>query len=298
MTSGIQREATSGRSPVLHGLLLVLAVALGGCAATSLNVVQEGRLVKGGAIGGVDVIHQGVRSQAKDSMPLQPGDEIETNAQSTAVISFADGARVYVQPATHVRLGSIFVFFGEVLVKVKGYFKVQTEYATAGSEGTEYLVRVEPERRVRVVVAEDRVGLTSNIGRWTRTSLGVGQAASIAGADLVEVGRASPGEVEYIRNRIRELDRLVPKPSNFGTAALVGGLFAIGVGAAASDSRDDHDSGWQSPQQTPPTRVPTTPTPTTPTPATRFPTRIPTTQIPATRFPTTQIPSSSGIDVR
>ena len=247
MDSGTSRNTPSDRSTLLRwcrsGTLLVLGLVLAGCASTTLNVVQDGQLVKGKAIAGVDVIHRGVRAQPKNDMPLEPGDEVETDAQSTVVLSYADGARVYVEPGTRVRLGSIFVYFGEVLVKVKGYFKVQTEYATAASEGTEYLVRVEPEQRVTVIVADDRVGLTSNTGRWTRTSLAPGQVAWVAGPALIDVGRANPAEVERIRTRISDLDTLVPNYSNLGTAALVGGIFAIGVGAASSKgSLDEHET--------------------------------------------------------
>lgn len=262
MASSTLRDSPSDWFTWLHccrlAALLVLAPGLGGCASTTLNVVQNGQLIEGSAIAGVDVVHRGVRMQPQHRMALEVGDEIETDAQSTVVLGFADGARVYVQPATHVRLGSIFVFFGEVLVKVKGYFKVQTEYATAASEGTEYLVRVDPEQRVRVVAAEDSVGLTSNSGRWTRTSLAVGRAASIVGAGLLEVGPANAGEVEQIRRRISDLDKLVPTPSNFGTAALVGGIFAIGVGTASSrGSHDSYDDVRQPPSEPAPRgRVP------------------------------------------
>ncbi|WP_313952548.1 FecR family protein [Accumulibacter sp.] len=255
MAASRQSSTTSDGPALVHWLRLASALlfclAVGGCAGITLNVVQNGQLVDSGTIAGVDVIRKGVRSQAKHNMPLEAGDEVQTNAQSTVVLSFADGARVYVQPNTHVRLGSIFVFIGEVLVKVKGYFAVQTEYATAGSEGTEYLVRVDPEQRVRVVVAEDRVGVTSNSGRWTRTSIGAGQAAWLAGPNLVEVGQVSYAEVEDIRKRIRELDALAPNRSNLGTAALIGGIFAIGVGAATMGSPGDDDVGRQPPARAP-----------------------------------------------
>ena len=54
-------------------------------------------------------MRQGVRSPAQDNMDLQSGDEIWTGPQTIAVLSFMDGARVFVQPATHLRIGSIFV---------------------------------------------------------------------------------------------------------------------------------------------------------------------------------------------
>jgi len=180
MASSTQRNTTSGWQGLWQSLaqgrnllplliLLILCFTVSGCASITLGVVQEGQLVDGAAIAGVDVFRKGAPAQAAHRMSLEPGDEIRTDPRSTAVLTFAEGARVYVQPNSHVRLGSVFVFIGEVLVKARGLFKVQTEYATAASEGTEYLVRVDPEARVRVVVAEDRVALTSNSGRWPRS---------------------------------------------------------------------------------------------------------------------------------
>lgn len=256
MASSTPRNTTPSRQAsfqwLKHGpaclFLLVFCVFLSGCASITLGVVQDGQLVDGAAIVGVDVMRKGARSQPKNNMALEAGDEIRTNAQSTAVITYAEGARVYVQPNTHVRLGSIFVFIGEVLVKARGLFKVQTEYATAASEGTEYLVRVEqaaPEAHVRVVVAEDRVGLSSTAGRWSKTALGVGQAAWMVGPDVIELKQANVGEVEQIRARIRELDKLVPNTANLGTAALAAGIFAIGIGVMSSKSGDDPDRDRQ-----------------------------------------------------
>jgi hypothetical protein len=212
------------------GWLLLFCLSLSGCASITLNAVQDGRLVQGGTIAGVELMRQGVRSPAQDNMDLQPGDEIRTDPQTIAVLSFMDGARVFVQPATHLRIGSIFVYLGEVLVKVKGYFQVETRYVTAGSEGTQYLVRVDPGDQLRVAVVEDRVGLASRSQRWNRTILGPGQAARIDGEapPRVDAKPMSSEEVEDIRRRIDDLDALVPQPAN--AWPLLGGAMAIGIG--------------------------------------------------------------------
>jgi hypothetical protein len=211
------------------GWLVVSCLALSGCSSITLNAVVEGRLVAGGPIPGVEVIRQGVRSPVQDNMGLQPGDEIRTGPQTIAVLSFIDGARVFVQPGTHIRIGSVFVYFGEVLVKVRGYFQVETRYATAGSEGTQYLVRVDPGDQVRVVVAEGRVGLVSRSRGWNKAILGVGQGAWLVGLDApVGFPPATPSEIEDIRRRIQALDALVPQPAELGP--LLGGGAAVGAG--------------------------------------------------------------------
>lgn len=277
MTSRTQTNTTSGWPALLPrvalGLLLLTFLAASASAATTLNVVQNGELVRYAAIPGVSVIRQGARLVAGNNMQLQTGDEIRTDAQSTAVLSFASGARVYVQPNAHVRLGSIFVFIGEVLVKVKGYFKVETEYATAASEGTEYLVRVERDARVRVVVAEDLVGLTSNSKRWEKTPLEVGQTAWIVGPDLPEIGQANPGELEGIRKRISNLDSLMPGSPDVGSAAILMGIIGIGAGIISSSS---HDDDRQPPASRYPSPTPSqTPSRTPSYPPAQTPSRVP-----------------------
>ncbi len=223
------------------GWLLLFCLGLSGCASITLNAVQDGRLVQGGTIAGVELVRQGVRSPAQDSMDLQSGDEIRTDPQTIAILSFMDGARVFVQPATHVRIGSIFVYLGEVLVKVKGYFQVETRYVTAGSEGTQYLVRVDPGDQLRVAVVEDRVALVSRSQRWNKTILGTGQAARVDGEapPRVDAKPLSSEEVENIRRQINDLDTLVPQPAN--AWPLLGGAMAIGIGIGIGQFLKDHD---------------------------------------------------------
>ncbi len=212
------------------GCIFVVCLGLSACASITLNTVQDGRLVVAGPIAGVEVFRQGVRQPPQPGMALQAGDEIWTGPQSTVVLSFVDGARVFVLPGSHVRVGSIFVYLGEVLVKVKGLFEVQTNYATAGSEGTEYQVRVDPGERVRVVVADDHVLLASRYQYWRKVVLASGQSAWIVGAEAPRVGAdaVSPAEIEGIRQRIRVLDALVPQPADLRPVAAAGVVFGLG----------------------------------------------------------------------
>ncbi len=246
---GINNDAWSSLSVCTRLLALLLAcLSLAGCASLTLDVVRDDRLVAEGDPPGVEVTRQGAPLRVAPSMALQAGDELRTDGRSTAVVSFFDGARAYVQPNSHVRLGSILVYIGEVLIKVKGYFQVDTKYATAASEGTEYLVRVEPGDRVQVTVADDRVGLASKTMRWPRNSLGVGQTAWLSGPDLIQLGLATPGEVEGIRNRMRGLDQIVPRHAGIGTVLLIGVITAgaVAIGSQARGERE-HERDRQTP---------------------------------------------------
>jgi len=238
-------SAHSDGSRSIHAHLFVLLLAclnLTACASLTLDIVRDDQLVASDEAPGVDLARQGMLLRATPGMALQAGDELRTDARSTAVVSFFSGARAYVQPNSQVRLGSLLVYLGEVLVKARGYFRVDTKYATAASEGTEYLVRVDPGDRLQVIVAEDRVSLSSPSQAWPTKSLGVGQTAHLNGPDLLEVGRAAPGEVEAIRNRMRSLDQVVPSHAGIGTALLVGAAITAGAVAIGSQEHNERDS--------------------------------------------------------
>lgn len=232
-------------------LLLLACLSLTGCASLTLDIVRDGQLVASGDPPGVDLARQGMLLRVTPGMALQAGDELRTDARSTAVVSFFSGARAYVQPNSQVQLGSLLVYLGEVLVKARGYFRVDTKYATAASEGTEYLVRVDPGERLQVTVAEDRVSLSSPNLAWPKKSLGVGQTARLSGPDLLDIGLAAPGEVEAIRNRIDSLDQIVPSYAGIGTALLVGAAITAGAVAIGSQSHNEreHDRRRRTPDR-------------------------------------------------
>lgn len=262
--AGMHRSLILNRSPLVRWLSascwLIFFLGLSGCASITLNAVQQGQLVVGGPIADVEIIRKGARTQPEPNMALQPDDEIRTGPYTTAVLSFIDGARVFVQPATHVRIGTIFVSIGEVLVKVKGYFQVHTRYATAGSEGTEYLVRVDPGDQVRVVVAEGSVSLVSRLQRWKKVVLGAGDDARIVGAAPPRVGEeaVSPDEIRDIRERIRALDAIVPQPTSVGP--LLGAAIAIGAAVAIGRQHGRKDDDAR-PANDPPRRADRVPAP-------------------------------------
>ena len=104
-------------------------------------------------------------------MRLVSGDEIQTEADSTAIIRFANGTEVFVGPNTHIRIGSLWVLFGEIYVKARGLFRVETLYVTAGVEGTEYLLTVGSEAEMSMVVLDGAVRLTSKTGGWEPVAL-------------------------------------------------------------------------------------------------------------------------------
>jgi hypothetical protein len=75
-----------------------------------------------------------------------------------------------------VRLGSLFVEIGRILVRARGLFEVDTENVVAGVEGTEYVLQFAPDRSVKVIVFDGVVVCRSPTGSWSPIRLRGGEA--------------------------------------------------------------------------------------------------------------------------
>jgi hypothetical protein len=103
-------------------------------------------------------------------MPLLLGDVVETDTANFALIEFTNGDGVYMKPDTRVRLGSIFVFFGEIFNRIVSGsgFRAESDVVEAGVEETEFLVRVDKATHATTVtVSRGVVRCTSRAGTWT-----------------------------------------------------------------------------------------------------------------------------------
>lgn len=95
---------------------------------------------------GVSVLRaDGNRVSFEPGMVLLQGDTISTR-EGQAVIDFDDGHIVALQANTHIQLGSIRLFFGEVFARIetlvqRGGARVETNELTASVDGTEYSVK-------------------------------------------------------------------------------------------------------------------------------------------------------------
>ncbi len=154
----------------------------------------------------VEMLRHGQRMPASPDIP-QKGDRIETDAESTAIVHFVNGTVVYVRPNSVVRIGSIFVEIGEIFVRARGLFRVDTEIVGAGAERTEYAVQVRPQDEVSVVVLEGKVSCLSRLGRWPKFLLGAGQTAAFPGWGFATRSRASGAEIDEIERWVNEIDR-------------------------------------------------------------------------------------------
>jgi hypothetical protein len=102
-------------------------------------------------------------------MPLWLGDEVETDAANFALIEFTNGDGVYLRPETRVRLGSIFVFFGEIFNRIVSGsgFRAESDVVEAGVEETEFLMHVDrATHATTVTVSRGVVRCTARVGTW------------------------------------------------------------------------------------------------------------------------------------
>jgi hypothetical protein len=159
-----------------------LVADAGGALAVLVDVVRPAAAGATGAsaddyvpvaddeLGLVQVQRGGASVSVQRGMALALGDEVATAAGSVAILNYPPNIEIYVMPSTQIRIGSIFVKLGEIWVSIKGKlkekFKVETEFVTAGVEGTEFLFRADSAGTVDVDVMKGAVVCTSKLGRW------------------------------------------------------------------------------------------------------------------------------------
>ena len=262
----------------LRASLLSVSVAsatfLGGCATqevtaiTLSGIVRNEQTVLTGNIPPqvAQLVRNGTSYQFSPGVALQPGDALWTGPDAAAVISYPSGARAYIYPNTRVRIGSIIDDIGKVFVKVKGAFKVQTNFVTAGSEGTQYWVDVQAPDQVKVVVVEGVVRLSSNAAIWPARALRGNEQAQLSGANGPVQGPANAADIRRETDWVNRMDRLVPIKTSISTGALIGIGAAIGAAVIIHNSgggRQDPGSRTQTPG-TVSSQPPSAPPPPTP----------------------------------
>lgn len=182
---------------------------------------------------------------ATRGMLLLPGDEVQTGAQSAAVIGFSGGpigagtGTVAVDENSRVRVGSLEVFFGRIFANVRGLFETSSENVVAGVEGTRFLFEVTPDRKVRVAVAQGVVSCGSRTGNWQAVSLHAGQAlvSVYPNRAIPQVMPADPRELRDLEDWAAQVAALPapPPPPALFTPFL---NFGFGIGAHRDDWQD------------------------------------------------------------
>jgi hypothetical protein len=126
-------------------------------------------------LGRVQVLREGKPLSARRGLRLRAGDEVTTDINGYALIHYASGERVYLKPDTQVRVGSIFVVFGEAFLRVKDLFRVDSDFVTAGVEGTEFSFQMIRMGAITVTVREGIVVCSSVKGLWAPVRMQTGE---------------------------------------------------------------------------------------------------------------------------
>lgn len=191
--------------PILYGILTENRSASG---------VPEYRLAAPDEWRQVRVLRSDSRLNTIPRMPLNIGDEVWTGPNSAGAIRFPNGSQLYLRSNSHIKMGSVFTFFGELFVRVRGAFQVDTEYVTAGAEGTEWVMLVSPNGDTRSTVLEGRVRVASRENFWRPMSITANNQNQIVtrSSRYTEMMLASREEVSKMKHWIGEIDRLAQEP--------------------------------------------------------------------------------------
>jgi ferric-dicitrate binding protein FerR (iron transport regulator) len=147
----------------------------GGTSSSGSYVAQ---LVTAGP--NVTVKSKGRRVSGSPGLYLYAGDVVTTSGDSYARVRFRDGDEVWLDYQTEVRIGSLDIFFGRVFAVVQGVFTIDSEFVTAGSEGTEFSVTVNRPNRgdYSVSVKKGVVRCSSPRRKWQTLRVSRGERLS------------------------------------------------------------------------------------------------------------------------
>jgi hypothetical protein len=207
---------------ILPAALFSLAL-LCGCGGPALvkvarqdpaNPGQYADVAVNSASGGVTVYRAGRPVAIALAQLLQPGDEVETDTDSVAVIRYPNGGEVLIDQRTRVGLGSLDVLFGRIFARVKGVFSVESESVIAGVEGTAFAFSVEPKREVSVTVLDGTVVCRSRTGTWEPVRLLQSQTllSEWGSASGPRIAPAGAEELEKLKAWVARVDRSLPPP--------------------------------------------------------------------------------------
>jgi len=208
-------------------------------------VETDRRLASTSETGYVTVTRDGRAIPAGPGMALRKGDVVVVGAAAVAVIRYPSGSVAYLRPNSRGRIGSLTDWIGEVFVKVRGAFVVQTELVRAGAQGTAFDVNTVSRDLTRVVVYEGHVTIDSTVGAWPGVLLAPGQMIT-AGRKAPAPVAADTAEMQRTREWVDNVDQLLKVQGGVQAGAIAVGivaLIAILLGGRRDKSDRDGDSG-------------------------------------------------------
>jgi beta-lactam-binding protein with PASTA domain len=202
------------------------------------GVIVDDRLAQDDELSNVRVMRNNELLISTINMPINKGDFVQTNSETQAVIVSSDW-EVIVFPNSDIEIHSIFVKIGKVLVKtfkkIKDEFTVESEYVTAGPEGTEFLVEVDGSV-TEVTVVEGRVllefptTLNQPVYVTDRTKATVKNEGETVSSFTSDVSTARLNEIrQWVVNAERVINPEVPQLVNLQIGEARARLRSVGL---------------------------------------------------------------------
>ncbi len=200
-------------------LFFIICALLSGCALGRLDQVLINEVpARNDQINIVQIIRENQVTVTNIRMELKQGDEIKTDSESTAIIWLQGGSRVIIGPDTHIRLvnpnhiiemlSAIGEKISKLFIEARGVLQVNTDYVSAASEGTNFLITQGPDNDVSVTVLEGVIRLESKTKRFSPVRLTRFKKASVLGEQIANVESIEKKEINTIIdwvNRIKSI---------------------------------------------------------------------------------------------
>ncbi len=208
------------RTRWLHSFVAILIwVGVQACSppAKLTHVIIGQQPISGDEVTFVHIDREGKPEKTMVPMDLKEKDLIKTDSKATAVLTFLTEtgdtiARVMLRPDTQVRISSLEVIYGQILVIIKrleGIFEVKTEDVTAGPSSTEFVVSKKHEGGTVVSVLKGAVTLTSPVGAWPSVKLSQSKIATVLAGARPEIGELEPDAYNDIVEWANAVERAV-----------------------------------------------------------------------------------------
>lgn len=200
-------------------LFFIICSLLSGCALGRLDQVLINEVpAQKDQLNTVQIIREDRVTVTNLRMELKKGDEIKTDSESTAIIWLQGGSKIIIGPDTHIRLvnpnhiiemlSAIGEKISKLFIEAKGVLQVNTDYVSAASVGTNFMITRGPDNDVSVTVLEGTVSLESKTERFSPVRLTRFTKALILGEQSPNVEPIEKNEINTIIdwvNRIKSI---------------------------------------------------------------------------------------------
>lgn len=155
--------------------------------ATLQEVINSAGVATTGVARGVRLIRDGEDTAPQVGMGLRAGDRIVTDGSTAAVIGSPTGPKINLGANSDLTLReeSVFLKVGSLLLSIKKFFQVETEFVVAGVKGTDLALSV-GSGAVMALVVDGTVEIDSKGEKWASRSYTTGKGCVVRGSDAPE----------------------------------------------------------------------------------------------------------------